>query len=266
MSYPGMDQLSSANLQLTARLITRRREAIGSLWRKLDPGRQALLALAYLRRHDSLAALARWFGIGTTTAWRYVREVIALLEALAPSLKAGLWNATSRGLRWALLDGACCEIDRVKDRRDPSKPWSEHVDRHWCRKHRHHAVTLPALTDGEGNLLWIGTGYPGSTHDLTAARADQVCYWASAADPELFADKAYTGAGPGVTVPVKGTWDNLTEEQRRHNRVVNSTRGPVERGFAQLKTWAIFRRSRCCPTLIGPAARAVLALMINDRQ
>ena len=70
MSYPGMDQLSSANLQLTARLITRRREAIGSLWRKLDPGRQALLALAYLRRHDSLAALARWFGIGTTTAWR----------------------------------------------------------------------------------------------------------------------------------------------------------------------------------------------------
>ena len=69
-----------------------------------------------------------------------------------------------------------------------------------------------------------------------------------------------------MTVPVKGTWDNLTEEQRRHNRVVNSTRGPVERGFAQLETWAIFRRSRCCPTLIGPAARAVLALMINDRQ
>lgn len=266
MSYPGMDQLSSANLQLTARLIARHREAIGSLWRKLEPGPQALLALAYLRRHDTLAELAAWFGVGTTTAWRYIREVVALLEALAPSLAAGLWTACSRGLRWVLLDGTCCEIDRVKDWRDPTRPWTEHVDRHWCRKHRHHAVTLPALTDSDGQLLWIGTGYPGSTHDLTAARGDQVFSWAATAGLEIFADKAYTGAGPGVTVPIKGKWDNLTEDQRAHNRVVNSTRALVERGFAQLKTWAIFRRSRCCPTLIGPAARAVLALMINDRE
>jgi hypothetical protein len=261
-----MDQLSEANLQLTARLIARHREAIGSLWRKLEPSRQALLALAYLRKHDSLAALARWFGVGTTTAWRYIREVIGLLQALAPSLKAGLWTALSRGLRWVLLDGTCCETDRVKDWRDPAKPWKVQVDRHWCAKHRHHAITLAALTDGEGNLLWIGTGYPGSTHDLTAARADGVFHWAAKVGLEIFADKGYTGAGPGVNVPFKGKRDKLTEVQQAHNRVVNSTRALVERGFAQLKTWAIFRRSRCCPTLIGPAAHAVLALMINDRE
>ncbi|MBO3735465.1 transposase family protein [Glycomyces niveus] len=127
-------------------------------------------------------------------------------------------------------------------------------------------MTLAALTDGDGNLLWIGTGYPGSTYDLTAARGDQVFYWARRADLEIFADKGYTGAGPGVLVPFKGKWDKLTEDQRAHNRVVNSTCALVERGFAQLKTWEIFRRSRCCPTLIGPAAHAVLALMINDRQ
>ncbi|GAB3661533.1 hypothetical protein GCM10028833_41800 [Glycomyces tarimensis] len=69
-----------------------------------------------------------------------------------------------------------------------------------------------------------------------------------------------------MIVPFKGKWDNLTEEQRQHNRVVISTCSLVERGFAQLKTWAIFRRSRCCPTLIGPAARAVLILELNDRE
>lgn len=266
MHYPGTVTLSRANLELTARLITRHRMSIGSWWRKLDPPQQALLALVYLRKHDTYAALAEGWGIGEATAWRYVREVIALLEALAPSLGAGLWAAASRGLRWVLLDATCCETDRVHDLRDPDLPWKEQVDRYWCAKHRHHAVCLTGLTDGDGNLIWIGTGYPGSAHDLTAARADQVFYWARKVDMELFADKGYTGAGPGVAVPFKGKRDNLTEAQRAHNRVVNSTRALVERGFAQLKTWAIFERSRCCPTLIGPAARAVLALMINDRE
>lgn len=259
MSYPGMDQLSSANLQLTARLIARHREAIGSLWRKLEPGPQALLALAYLRRHDTLAELAAWFGVGTTTAWRYIREVVALLEALAPSLAAGLWTACSRGLRWVLLDGTCCEIDRVNDLRHPDQ--GKHVDRYWCRKHRHHALTLAGLTDHDGNLLWIGTGYPGSTHDLTCARADDLFRLARAVGIELFADKAYTGAGAGVIVPFKGR--GLTEEKRQHNHVANSTRALVERGFSVFKQWKIFERARCCPTLVGRAAKAVLALELE---
>ena len=38
-----------------------------SAWRKLSPGRQALLVLAYLRRGDTFAELAAGFGIGTAT-------------------------------------------------------------------------------------------------------------------------------------------------------------------------------------------------------
>ena|SRR5947209_3358211 len=64
--------LSSRTLNFTAGLIRRHRAAIGSPWRKLNPARQALLVLAYLRKGDTFAELAAGFAVGTTTAWRYV--------------------------------------------------------------------------------------------------------------------------------------------------------------------------------------------------
>ena len=52
-----------------------------------QPGRQALLVLAYLRKGETFAYLAAGFGIGTATAWRYVTETVALLAARAPRLR-----------------------------------------------------------------------------------------------------------------------------------------------------------------------------------
>jgi hypothetical protein len=43
---------------LRRRVIRRRRKQIGSCWRKLSPGRQALLVLAYLRKGETFAELA----------------------------------------------------------------------------------------------------------------------------------------------------------------------------------------------------------------
>ena len=48
--YRAVLPLSSRTLNYVAGIIRRHREAIGSRWRKLDPGQQALLMLAYLRR------------------------------------------------------------------------------------------------------------------------------------------------------------------------------------------------------------------------
>ncbi|MFC4337611.1 transposase family protein [Salininema proteolyticum] len=264
MHYRASINLSEASLQLTARLIRKRRAAIGTHWRKLGPAGQAKLALVYLVKHDTLAELASGFGVGIATAWRYIREVLDLLAALAPSLEAALWTACSRGLRTILLDGTCCETDRLHDYRDPDIPWREQVDRHWCAKHKHHSVTLQGITDLDGNLLWLGTAYPGSVHDLTAARADGVFTLARKVDLEIFADKGYIGAGPGVTTPIRGR--NLPEAKLRHNYVVNSIRALVERGFAQLKKWAIFNRSRCSPQKVGQAAHAWIALTIHEGQ
>ena len=70
--YPAALPLSRQTLDYTARLIGRHRRQIGSPWRKLNPGRQALLVLAYLRKGETFAELAAGFGISTATAWRYV--------------------------------------------------------------------------------------------------------------------------------------------------------------------------------------------------
>jgi Helix-turn-helix of DDE superfamily endonuclease len=66
--------LSSRTLNYVAGIIRRHRALIGSLWRKLNPGQQGLLVLAYLRKGETFAELATGFGVGTATAWRYVEE------------------------------------------------------------------------------------------------------------------------------------------------------------------------------------------------
>ena len=49
-------------------IIRRHRKAIGSLWRKLNAGQQALLVLACLRTGETFAGLAAGSRVGTTTA------------------------------------------------------------------------------------------------------------------------------------------------------------------------------------------------------
>jgi Helix-turn-helix of DDE superfamily endonuclease len=66
--------LSSRTLNFTAGLIRRHRKPIGSRWRKLPPGKQALLVLVYLRKGETYPGLAAGFGVGTATAWRYVER------------------------------------------------------------------------------------------------------------------------------------------------------------------------------------------------
>ncbi len=83
--HPSSVDLSSGILRyLTTRLRARRRE-IGIRWRRLPVGRHALLALAQRRCGDTYAWLAAGFGIGVATVYRYIREVVDLLAAVAPT-------------------------------------------------------------------------------------------------------------------------------------------------------------------------------------
>ncbi len=66
--YPAALPLAAQTLSYAAGVIRRHRRKTGSCWRKLNPGRQALLVLAYLRKGEAFAELATGFGIGTATA------------------------------------------------------------------------------------------------------------------------------------------------------------------------------------------------------
>jgi hypothetical protein len=50
LSYRAALPLSRATLVCVAGVIRRHRRQIGSCWRKLNPGQQALLVLAHLRK------------------------------------------------------------------------------------------------------------------------------------------------------------------------------------------------------------------------
>jgi hypothetical protein len=105
--------LSSKTLDFAAGIIRRHRKSIRSRWRKLNPGQQALLVVAYVCKGETFADLAAGFSIDTTTVWRYVEETVALLDARAPKLRKVFRDAKKAGYAYVVLDGTLIPIDRV---------------------------------------------------------------------------------------------------------------------------------------------------------
>ena len=82
--------VSHRALQALADALRQRPRILGSQWRRLATGEQALLVLAHLNKGETYTALAAGFGVGTTTVFRYVREGVDVLTAVAPTLNEAL--------------------------------------------------------------------------------------------------------------------------------------------------------------------------------
>jgi hypothetical protein len=103
--------VSTRALTTLADALRRHRRTRATRWRKLSAGRQALLVVAYLRKGDTYADLACGFRIGTSTVYRYLREAITLLAAMAPTLDTAIEVASRKA--YVILDGTLLRIDRV---------------------------------------------------------------------------------------------------------------------------------------------------------
>ncbi|GAA5060200.1 hypothetical protein GCM10023336_36740 [Streptomyces similanensis] len=122
-------------------------------------------------------------------------------------------------------------------------------------------MNVQVVTDPEGRLLWISPALPGRAHGLTAARTHRIIRIRERQGVPIVADRAYIGAGPWTTTAVRRPPNGeLTPTERTLNRALAQTRAPVERGVARLKSWRIFRRSRCSPNRMTAIAAAVLTL------
>lgn len=230
--------LSHQTPTFVSSLVRAHRRQAGSVWRKLNPAQQALLVLVYLRKGETFAEVGAGFGVSTTTCWRYVTETVELLAARAPKLRAALRTAKRQGLAYVVVDGTLTPIDRVA------------ADRPFCSgKQRMHGVNLQVIASPDGTILWVSGQLPGSTHDTVgAARIWNIL--AALRDTGLIAlgDKGYHGydeTGEHVVTPYKGR--NKPQSQKDANRAHARLRGPGERANAQLKTWRILRKLRCCP-------------------
>ncbi|WP_435874876.1 transposase family protein [Nonomuraea dietziae] len=159
------------------------------------PSQQALLVLARLRNGDTYARLAAGFAISTTTAGRYVREIVDLLATPADDVHAAVKRAAL--LAYAILDGTLIPMDRLADERP-----------YYSGEHKQHGCNCwptPA-----GRRLWASPALPGAVHDVSAARAVGLIDALTVAGVKTFADKGYPGphrptprrepaeAGPGT--------------------------------------------------------------------
>ena len=77
LSYPAAIPLSNRTLARLAELLRARRAERRSRWRRLNPGRQALLVLACLRNGDTYTRLACGFAIGTRSGTAYCEHANA---------------------------------------------------------------------------------------------------------------------------------------------------------------------------------------------
>jgi hypothetical protein len=249
--------LSRQTLTFVAGLLRARLKKIGSRWRKLPPGKIALIVLATLRHDHRLADMAGGNGVSASTIHRWTWEVIGLLAARAPRLDRALAIAARQGGEAVLLDGTL-----IPTRRRPGPANRKNYN----GKHKKHGLLFLALTDETGNLIWISCARRGAASEITAARHDHLAARLRAAGLGALADLGFTGLDPNPEDPViitgyKSTrTSKTTPAQRRANQALSAARAPVEHGFSDLKNWRILTRLRLRPAKATTLLRALLVL------
>jgi hypothetical protein len=237
--------------------LRQRRALLGTRWRRLTVGEQALLVVAHLRKGETYTDLAAGYGIGTTTVFRYIREALEVLAALAPSLREAITIAARKA--FVIVDGTLLRIDRVGMGSGRDRPY-------YSGKHKCHGMNVQVIADPAGRIVWASPALPGARHDMGAAREHGILDALTAAGIRVIADNGYRGSG--FTVPQRRRpADPETGRRRlsRNQKAVNAAharqRGPGERANAQLKSWKVLRKIRCCPRRITDLVKAVLVLI-----
>src|SRR3954453_9176221 len=104
-------------------------------------------------------------------------------------------------------------------------------------------------------------GRPGRAHDLTAARTHRIIRICERQGVPILADRAYMGAGPWVTTPLRRPpGRDLTPTQQTANRALSVAQERAERGVVRLKPWRIFHKARCSPNRRSSISAALLTL------
>lgn len=221
---------------------------------------QAVMVLRWFKDDPEVAILVRDAGVSIATVYRYVHEGIDVIAAQAPDLPDVLAHGLEAGWEFVCLDDTLVASTRSAARSEVGH------DLWYSGKHKQHRGNIQVLTGPNGFPEWVSDVEPGSTHDITAARAHALPALYPAARDGLgtLTDKGYTGAGAGIAVPTKG--NNLDIDTRTRNLLISTLRAPAERANALLKrTWKALERITLEPWRIGAITQAALALLHLQR-
>jgi hypothetical protein len=134
-------------------------------------------------------------------------------------------------------------------------------------KHKAHGVNVQVLADPAGELIWASPALPGARHDMGAAREHGLFDALTAAGMRTIADNGYRGSGfegpqrRRPAAPETGQSQRLSRNQKAVNSAHARQRGPGQRANAQLKSWKILRKIRCCPHRVTDLVKAVFVLI-----
>ena len=123
-------------------------------------------------------------------------------------------------------------------------------------------MNLQVISSPAGEIVWVSGPLPGAVHDLTAARIWGIIRQLAAAGLIVLADRGYIGGGQHVLIPYRGR--NKPASQKAANSAHAKLRAPSGRANAQLKTWGILRKLRCCPWRAGQLAKAIHVLQTRE--
>jgi hypothetical protein len=104
-------QVSNRCLIMLSDAFRQHRSTLRTPMRASTPDSRPLLVIAHLHKGETYRDLAEVFGIGTSTVYRYLREGLELLAAMAPTLQQAI--AVAQRKAFVILDGTLLRIDRV---------------------------------------------------------------------------------------------------------------------------------------------------------
>lgn len=183
--------------------------------------------------------------------------MIDLLAAKAPRLDRALRKIAGSGGEVVLIDGT---LVRTRRRTGGANR------KNYSGKHKVHGLLFLAITDMNGNLLWISAAKPARASDLTAARHNKICAKLRAAGLGAIGDLGFTALDDDPQDPVIITGTRrarrkpLTAAQKEANKLVSGERVADERGFADLKNWRIPTKIRMNANHATALLRALLVL------
>ncbi len=226
---------------------------------------QALMVLAWFRKHENMRLLAAGFTIAQATAYRYRDEVITVLQAQRPDLYEALHRVAEEGWTYVIIDGKLFHTDRCAETTTSVK--GKTINAWYSGKHRDFGGNAQSITRPDGFPVWLSEVAPGHDHDLAVARDQQIItalVWAATAlKLPALADSGYEGAGQGIHTPIKTPpgGHGLAPDNETYNLLQRGLRALGERGFALLtQRWTALQHTTASPRKIGDIAAAALVL------
>lgn len=250
--------LSTATVSFLAETLRAHLKKINSRWRKLPPGRIAVIVLAALRCDQRLADLAGAHAVSRTTVDRWVKEAVRLLAAKAERLDRALKKIAREGDSVVLIDGSLVRTRRRSGREKKS---------FWSGKHKCHGLLIIALVDARGRLLWVSAARPGRASEITTCRHNKITERLREAGLGAIADLGFVGLDdqpredPTIICGYKAAKNRpVTSAHRQVNKLLAAERAVCEHAFAHLKNWRILTRLRMDPKWATPLLRALMVL------